>query len=68
MTRGGYGDIVQPVLVGVPCRGEVIILDETPMIRVTQRGRLIGYFSSVHDLPAAVDLARLEIPDQRESS
>lgn len=31
------------------------------MIRLEQAGRLIGYFSSVRELPAAVDLTTLEV-------
>jgi hypothetical protein len=47
-----------PVLPGIPCRVEVIVLDGEQTIRVRQDGRAIGYFPTP-DAAAAhgVDLA-----------
>lgn len=61
MTRGCYGDVVPLVFPDQPCRATVIILDDRQTIRLEQDGRLIGYFTSVAELPASVDLATLEI-------
>lgn len=33
-----------PVLPGVPCDVELIVLDDQPTLRVRQDGRAIGYF------------------------
>lgn len=48
----------QPVSAGRPCTVEVISLDGTRVLRVSQDGWLIGYFTTPDDAArAGVDLA-----------
>lgn len=67
MTMGGFGGQVI-FMPGHRAAAEVVNIDMTdgrgprPWIKVTQSGRLVGYFDSVEDLAGhGIDVAALEV-------